>query len=247
MAGNRTAPVPVRHFGLRFDHPADQPEDYPVVTILIDGQDSLALARPGYQGFDPDDILGAESPLLPVKPGRRVAVYRCSCGEPGCGVIAPRITHRTDGHIIWTDFRDYTGVFAGPTVADEPGGGDHIRQASLLFDAQQYTAEVARANADRSWESERRCTARLLRQTLAASRHVLLEAGYNLHWVGPMPNDDKICEISLTRRTPTRDQLLLELTAPAGTPAQRAQAMADLLLGTPTAQWPTMFTSRRRP
>ena len=65
--------------------------DWPVVRVLVDGQDPFAAVAPGWRGFDPAKMLGPRSPLLPADQGRRVAVYCCSCGEPGCGVIAPVI------------------------------------------------------------------------------------------------------------------------------------------------------------
>ena len=59
--------------------------------------------------------VGSSSPLIPDDTGRRVAVCRCSCGEPGCGVIAPLIVASPDRQrISWVDFRNYVGVFAGP-------------------------------------------------------------------------------------------------------------------------------------
>ena len=72
-------------------------------------------SRPIGAAFDPAKMLGPHSPLLPEDMGRRVAVYRCSCGEAGCGVIAPVIVASPDGtRISWVDFRDYVGVFIGP-------------------------------------------------------------------------------------------------------------------------------------
>jgi hypothetical protein len=85
--------------------------DWPVVTVLVDGADVIGDAT-GFQGFDPDMILGDDRPLVPLAPLRRVAVYRCSCGEPGCGVAAAVIS--TAGEVVtWTDFRDFTGVYGG--------------------------------------------------------------------------------------------------------------------------------------
>lgn len=69
---------------------ADDRPDSPVVRVLADGRDPFAEVAPGWRGFDPAEMLGPCSPLLPVDQGRRVAVCRCSCGEPGCGVIGPR-------------------------------------------------------------------------------------------------------------------------------------------------------------
>src|SRR5213592_2149624 len=107
-----------RRLDLRFDVPDPERPDLSVVTILIDGEDLFATAGgPGFVGFPPEAILGRASPLLPSAEPRRVAVYCCCCGEPGCGVVAPLIVD-DDGRISWTDFRDYTAVFGGPATFD---------------------------------------------------------------------------------------------------------------------------------
>lgn len=67
---------------LRFQIVGNRP-DWPVVSVLVDGQDPFAAATSGWRGFDPEKMLGPDSPLLPADLGRRVAVYCCSCGEPG--------------------------------------------------------------------------------------------------------------------------------------------------------------------
>lgn len=249
---NQSSPASglVRRIDLRFDVPAGQPADYPVVTVLIDGEDLLTSTRPGFAGFGPEEMLGPDSPLLPAHPWRRVAVYRCSCGIAGCGVIAPPIINRTDGRIVWTDFRDYTGVFDGPTVESDPDGGHELNQRDLVFDARQYAAEVGRASADRTWESARRLTARLLKADLIDANEVLAAAGYELDWVSPMWQVDEVWELSLStgpRGIGDRQQLLLELTTPPGEPADRAHAMAARLLALPAIEWPTAFASRSTP
>lgn len=49
--------------------------DWPVVRILVDGEDLFEQAAPGWGGFDPDDILGPTSPLL--APEELAAGLRC--------------------------------------------------------------------------------------------------------------------------------------------------------------------------
>lgn len=61
--------------------------DWPVVQMLVDGREAFTDRLPGWQGFDPVGIFGDRSPFLPGDAGRRVAVYRCSCGIEGCGVV----------------------------------------------------------------------------------------------------------------------------------------------------------------
>lgn len=143
---------------LRVNADPERP-DQPVVTVLVDGEDRLAgLGRTGFVGFHPAEILGPDQPLLPTDPPRRVAVYRCVCGIAGCGCVAPVIA-RDGGQVTWSDARDYTGVFDGPTL--EPGyrpgpdEGTVLDLPVLRFDAHQYEEEVRRAGADRTWESDR--------------------------------------------------------------------------------------------
>lgn len=150
--------------------PQENP-DWPVVRILVNGTDPFEAIAPGWLGFDPDDILGSRSPLLPGSEARWVAVYRCSCGEAGCGVIAPIITQTGDeSYILWRDFRNYAGAFFRPLSIDPDtdlaGSGRRWTIPDLRFDARQYVEEVARASRDRTWETPRRQTARLLRDQL---------------------------------------------------------------------------------
>jgi hypothetical protein len=67
--------------------------------------------------------------------------------EAGCASVAPVI--RADGELIrWSDFRDFTGVFDGPTVKRDPSGGKRLRLKDVVFDSEQYVAEVKRAGAE---------------------------------------------------------------------------------------------------
>ncbi|WP_125775809.1 hypothetical protein [Antribacter gilvus] len=137
---------------------ASPSRDFPVVTILVNGAEPFAsthLSQGG--GFPPTELLGEESPLLPLPHlGRRVAVITCGCGFGGCGVAAPVIQLSADGRrVSWIDFRDYVGVFVRP-VYDGVGGledidGQPLDVADVVFDAEQYLAEVRRASEDGSW------------------------------------------------------------------------------------------------
>ncbi len=146
----------------------DNRPDWPVVSISVDGKNPFEQVAKEWRGFDPGEILGAGSPLVPDDGGRRVAVYRCSCGEAGCGVIAPYVVPSPDRtSISWVDFRDYTGVFMHPvslTAADHEGRPWDL--PDIHFDRGQYLSEVRRVTSDRSWETPRRRTARLLDEHL---------------------------------------------------------------------------------
>jgi uncharacterized protein YjbI with pentapeptide repeats len=118
------------------------------VTILLEGKDLFGLD--GSIGFHPDDLLGESAPLIPSNPPRRVAVYRCSCGEAGCGCVAPLVM-RVGAEVHWRDFRYFTGVYSRPDDSPSPEGGASLPIPTLRFDAAQYEAEVERASKDRSW------------------------------------------------------------------------------------------------
>jgi hypothetical protein len=152
--------------------------DYPVVTILIDGQETLARhGGHGYKGFGPTQILGAQSPLLPRDAPRRIAVYGCCCGITRCGCVAPLIARRGD-QVTWTDFRDFTGVYYGAATEASPEGGVPLPFPDLVFDARRYRAEIERAAADRSWQTPDWQAADLLWQFLDQERNQLARLGW---------------------------------------------------------------------
>lgn len=115
------------------------------VSVLVDGRPAFAAVAPQWQGFDAAELLGPVSPLLPVHPWRRVAVYRCSCGIAECGVIAPLIAQYGPDLVRWADIRDYDGVFDGPALDEDPPDGEPWNLPDLWFDRDQYLAEVHRA------------------------------------------------------------------------------------------------------
>ncbi len=231
---------------LRFQIIDNRP-DWPVVSVLVDGQDPFAAATPGWRGFDPEKMLGPDSPLLPADLGRRVAVYCCSCGEPGCGVIAPVIVPSPDGRrVSWVDFRDYVGVFAGPvtdSVDDDDGRPWDL--PDLHFDRQQYVAEIERASRDRSWETGRRRTARLLYERLNPLGLILLP-DLGLAWAAPAWNEDGVAlmfqHIIRAPRFEIRQQML-RLTSTLDDPDQAAEDMGQRLLSTPPDDWPGSFAT----
>lgn len=183
----------VHRIGLRID--AGDSPDWPRVTVLIDGEDIIGHAT-GFKGFDPDDLLAEDGPLLPQEPPRRVAIYRCSCGEAGCGVAAC-IVSEVDGFVRWQDFRDFIGVYCKPMVDEDPPGGSRHGLPDLAFDGGQYRAEVARATADRGWETTRRRMARLLRARLLSGQDALAERGYRAGWVTPVRDPGDGFEVEL--------------------------------------------------
>jgi hypothetical protein len=223
----------------------DDRSDWPVVQVLADGKDPFAEAAPDWRGFDPTRMLGPHSPLLPVDLGRRVAVYRCSCGEAGCGVIAPVIVPSPDGRrVSWVDFRDYVGVFNGPV--EESGGAPEGKPwdlPDLHFDREQYIAEVQRASRDGSWETPRRRTARLLYERLEPMG-LVLPPDLDLASVSPTWNEAGFTLMfQRLRRVPrfqVREQIL-RLTSTYDDPEHAAEDMSQQLLSTLPDDWTRRF------
>lgn len=223
--------------------------DWPVVRILVDTVDPFDVVAPGWQGFDPDDILGPSSPLLPTAKPRRVAVYRCSCGEPGCGVVAPIIERTADARLVlWHDFRDYVGLFSGPNVTYPDV--EFVASRSwdvprLVFDAEQYRAEVRRATQDRGWETPRRQTARLLSDILERHRPILPPdlplRRVEPAWEGP----GLVARFGREAADGALTEQVIRLTSTRQSPAWAALEMAERLLATPPEEWLEVFPDRQ--
>ncbi|HVF06566.1 MAG TPA: hypothetical protein VNA20_17125 [Frankiaceae bacterium] len=165
--------------------PGEDP-DRPMASVHVDGVPLTEVWRLHLRCFDPDELFG-DPVLLPADPPRRVAVLVCSCGEPGCEVVAP-LVEREGPYVAWRGARRYCGVFEGPTAdaseiaeAEPQDGVQQYDPPDLRFDAAAYEAEVRRAAADRSWETPRRATARLLRERLREEP----VPGHTVLWVGP--------------------------------------------------------------
>jgi hypothetical protein len=174
-----------------------------------------------------------------------VAVYCCSCGEPGCGVIAPVIVPSPDGRrVSWVDFRDYVGVFVGP-VAESAGGGEGRPWdlPDLHFGRAQYVAEIERASRDASWETDRRRTARLVYERLEPLG-LVLPPDLGLAWTSPAWREDGVVlmfqRLIRAPRFEVRQQML-RLTSTLDDPDQAAEDMAQRLLSTSPDDWVDSF------
>jgi hypothetical protein len=229
---------------LRFKVLDDSP-DWPVTEVSINGEDPFAPVAQDWRGFDPPKILGRESPLIPVPEGRRVAVYRCSCGEAGCGVIAPVIVASPDGkRVSWVDFRDYTGVFIDPVsewVAEVEGRPWDL--PDIHFDRDQYLAEVERASRDQSWETPQRRTARLLSEILRPQNPVL-PPDLGFAWAEPAWSEAGVAVMfQHIPQDPQQDirQQLLRLTSESSDPERAANEMSDRLFSTAPGRWAARF------
>jgi hypothetical protein len=230
---------PIHRLELRFDMFNGRP-NRPVVRIFVDGEEPLATGHGlgGFVGFDPRQILQSGA-LLPTEPARRIALYRCSCGEPGCGCVAS-VIERHGEKIVWSDPRDFVGVYHVPIHdGDITSAGKPYDFGDLVFDAAPYLAEVERATNDTSWETTALLIERLLTEHLDASRDELVDVGYHLSWVAPFWEDDREFRVAFIGPD---GQVVVALSPSAATPQDQAREMADALVHRPPETWPV--TSR---
>ena len=251
-----------------FEHGDDRP--YLVVKLYVDGTDLLAGRDDhGGVGWDPDEILIDESPLLPATFPRRVALYRCGCGEPGCGNQTPLVSEN-GGYVDWSDFQSYTAVFEHPLLSEtvtevnalsdrwvEDGeefhfvnlfGEDEGEHAShkvdlpdLRFDSSQYRTEVARAVADHSWELEESESEQVVR---LLRRHFAKDTS----WLNGTPWTYEVVFPSWRRpdwivihlRIDNLNHHVLGFSPTVGTPRERAQRVIESLETKPPKEWPVL-------
>lgn len=253
-------PTSLSRLDLRVMFPEDL-DDRPLVTILVDGVEF----SDGYVGFPADKILGSpvpipldsgewvdppgpgSSPLAAREEGARIAIYQCSCEVAECGSIAPVIAREGDV-ITWTDFRDFTGVFDRPDDPSDGTRGRALERSEIRFDSTQYDEEIARAVADRSWESPSRTTARILRAMLSEHEQLLADSKRRLGWVssGWGPRGAGRFAIELKDTGDGRRQYVVVIAAKFGTPTSRARSMVDRLLAEPVESWHKRFPHNRR-
>ena len=237
-------------------------DDRPRVLILVDGEDRLSHAgRRDWVGFDPLEVFASKEVLLPSDVPRRVAVYQCSCGEPGCGSLAPIIESDGENLVRWTDFQDFTGVFDGPNLFNDPedddpfSDGHPVAVDDLVFNRQQYEAEIVRAAADMSWESEGRATARLLGNLVRGQGAALLKAE-NLDFVGVTfdwsSKGDPTWTMQLrpvlsAEASQSFREMLMTLSAVDGSPEEQARSLFEMLQDIPVSKWGSSFPYRYWP
>jgi len=215
------------------------------LKILIDGEEVLMWAGPDgpYIGLRASALLGEDSPLIPAEPPRRIALYSEGVPDPDESTITA-VVSASDAHVVWSDFLECL-VDSGDSDSDHtvvdlhPTRSRSIDVPDLIFDRQQYLAEVWRGIAAREWESDPWRTAQLLDDYLSPGRPWSIGEDFYPSYAEPA-NDDgaaflvTLWDVMLVRR------VVVSLTAAAGTPEQRARSMADQLMKTPTDQWPVV-------
>jgi hypothetical protein len=106
----------------------------------------------------------------------------------------------------------------------------------LTFDAQQYRSEVARATAERWWETPELEVVRLLEEQLRRRGHVLAELGLMLRFVGRRKHGYWI-----VLSDGAGQELIIELADQLGDPDEQASALAAAVLDSSPLSWPVVF------
>jgi hypothetical protein len=134
-------------------------------------------------------------------------------------------------------------VFAGPTAPESANhSGTPWNLSDMHFDGKQYVAEVARARADRSWETHRRRTARLVSERLAPMA-LVVPPGLSFSWASPAHGHEGV---SLSFQRSTRDpdafsQQLLRISSNQADPDTAAEDIVEQLLAVSPTDWVSTF------
>jgi hypothetical protein len=151
---------------------ADEMGLYAQARVLVDGQDLITTWFPEGFGVDPDLLLGSDGGLRVPEEPHRVMIGAPECDPACCGWLGVRI--RRDGEdVVWDEW-------ITPRM-------DRVPTTPVRFDADAYTAELDRADRDRSWEWTGRTVVRLARRLIAEDSAVLARLGRGAENLLPWP------------------------------------------------------------
>ncbi len=153
------------------------------LRLLVDGRDILAEVFDAGPNADPDELLGPRSPLLPARHSEEVRLAEADCTEGCCGAVYVRIVRDGD-EIVWDSWRN-------PDVVG-------VELSAFRFAAEQYEAELARADGDRDWEWPGRTVARLVRKAIAGDPGILGACNSSLDFIQSPPGRESEVELVFT-------------------------------------------------
>lgn len=220
------------------DSPLGGSESRLVVTILVDEKEVFdRLGDQRYWGWHPARILNPDrSPLLPARPPRRVGLYpRADEFYVGDGCVTALVEDRSD-LVLWADLSFFDG-YQEPIMDPEPSPryGALIGIPDMAFDAVQYREEVARATAERWWETPELTTVRLLDARLRGRERYLAELGWKVSFAERGRHGYRV-----VLRDGGDGDIVIELADQPGSPEDQAAAMAAMLLDMPPQRWPVV-------
>lgn len=164
-------------------------------------------------GMDPYEVFVPENCLIATAEGRRVPIARCKCGVYGCGMTDVTIT-RVGSRVHWE------------WHAEVP------MEYPVLFDAEQYDAEVSRLVLDTSWETPERRAGRLV--LAGVDRAELAKYEMVPSWVS---NDYRTSEIfRVCLQLADQYQVFMDFLWGTHTPESLAQEVCATL-GEPPKRW----------
>ncbi|MFJ4596966.1 MULTISPECIES: hypothetical protein [unclassified Kitasatospora] len=206
------------------------------VRPFVSGRDLLAdlslrnreSGGPPFVGSGPRYLLGRGGPLHATGTPHEVRLARSGCGfERCCSALYVTVT-RDEEHVVWASWRD-----PAERGFDLP---------EFRFAADQYEAEVLRAEEDRSWEWPAAVVATLLEAGLRGREDWLARWECELEAVWAFRGEPDRIDVVL-RHPPGRDeadlpwaQFLMTLPISADDPSDQAEHLeAQLTAGDPRA------------
>lgn len=220
------------------DSPLAGRRHFLVVTVLVDEKEIFGrFGDQRYWGWHPSRMLEPDrAPLMPACPSRRVGLYTWARNYVGAGCVTALIEER-NGLVVWADLRFLDG-YEEPIMDPEPDPrtGALVGIPDLAFDAEQYREEVARATAERWWETPELKTERLLEARLRGQERYLAGLGWKLRFTERRKHGYWV-----VLRDSGDGEIIIELADQPGNPEDQAAAMAAMLVDTPPQLWPVVY------
>lgn len=74
------------------------------VALFVDGEERFAeIGSGGYIGLHPSELADQQALTDPSTSPKGVFLYRCDCGELGCGAVMARVFRSRD-QVVWDHF-----------------------------------------------------------------------------------------------------------------------------------------------
>ncbi|MBF6174181.1 hypothetical protein IU476_22185 [Nocardia blacklockiae] len=136
------------------------------VHPIVDGRNVIADAFDAGPGHAPERLLPPHGPLHTGEEPHEVELAEADCTWGCCGALCVTI-RRVGDQVVWDGWRNRNGP-----APDLP---------AFRFDADQYNAEIARAEKDYSWEWPARTLARLLSERLRIDPEEIGRWNFDFH------------------------------------------------------------------